>query len=78
MAALIEFVCIATHARRNDPSITLEQSSWAYCPWGALADHHWTRIDPTSIEALRSLAGSTRTRLVRGEAAETTATHRAK
>jgi hypothetical protein len=76
MAALIEFVCIATHERRSDPSITLEQKSWAYCSWGALADHQWTRIDPTSIEALRSSAGIGRTRLVRGEDAETTATRR--
>jgi len=76
MAALIEFVCIATHERRSDPSITLEQKSWAYCSWGALADHRWTRIDPTSIEALRSPAGIGRTRLVQGEDAETSATGR--
>ena len=76
MAALIEFVCIATHERRNDPSITLEQRSWAYCSWGAAADHQWTRIDPTSIEALRSPAGNGRTRLVQSEDAETTATRR--
>ena len=56
MAALIEFVCIATHARRGDPSITLEQRAWAYCAAGSNDGHQWTRIDPTAVETLRSPA----------------------
>jgi hypothetical protein len=58
MAALIEFVCIAMHERRDDPSITLEQKAWAYCSWGAGTGHQWTRIDPTAIETLRSRPGN--------------------
>ena len=54
MAALIEFVCIASHASRGDPSITLEQRSWAYCGAGAGDGHQWARIDPTAVEKLRS------------------------
>ena len=54
MAALIEFVCIASHGARNDPTITLEQKSWAYCAAGAGDAHQWTRIDPTAVETLRS------------------------
>jgi hypothetical protein len=54
MAALIEFVCIASHANRADPAITVEQRSWAYCGAGATDDHQWTRIDPTAVETLRS------------------------
>jgi hypothetical protein len=73
MAALIEFVCIATHKTRTDPSITLEQRAWAYCSSGAADAHQWTRIDPTAIETLRSPAGNSRTRLVQGENAEATA-----
>jgi hypothetical protein len=58
MAALIEFVCIASHGRRGDPSITLEQRSWAYCAAGGGTGHQWARIDPTAIETLRSPAGN--------------------
>ena len=54
MAALIEFVCIASHSRRSDPAITLEQRSWAYCAAGAPDGHQWARIDPTAVETLRS------------------------
>lgn len=64
MAALIEFVCIAAHARRGDPSITLEQRAWAYCASGAAEGHEWTRIDPTAIETLRSRPGYGRPHLV--------------
>ena len=53
MAALIEYICIATHASRSDPAITLEQRAWAYCPAGAGDGHEWTRIDPTKVETLR-------------------------
>ena len=56
MAALIEFVCIASHASRAESSITLEQRSWAYCAAGAGDGHQWARIDPTAIEMLRSRA----------------------
>lgn len=70
MAALIEYVCIASHPTRSDPSITLEQRSWAYCSWGASSGHEWTRIGPTAIEALRSPAGTSRPRLVRDEKTE--------
>ena len=73
MAALIEFVCIASHERHGDPAITLEQRLWAYCSAGASDAHQWTRIDPTSVETLRSLAGNSRTRLVKGEDAKATA-----
>jgi len=58
MAALIEFVCTAAHEHRSDPSITVEQKAWAYCPAGAADQHQWTRIDPTAVEALRSPAGN--------------------
>jgi hypothetical protein len=58
MAALIEYVCIATHERRGDPSITLEQRAWAYCAAGGSEGHEWTRIDPTAVETLRSRPGN--------------------
>lgn len=58
MAALIEFVCIATHGSRGDPSITLEQRAWAYCAAGAGEAHQWMRIDPTAVEKLRSRPGN--------------------
>lgn len=58
VAALIEFVCIASHESRGDPWITLEQRAWAYCPYGAGTDHQWTRIDPAAIETLRSRSGN--------------------
>ena len=63
MAAMIEYVCAAQHDRREEPSVTLEQGSWAYCSWGARSGHRWTRIDPTAIEALRSPAGNSHARL---------------
>ena len=78
MAALIEFVCIAMHGSRGDPSITLEQKTWAYCSAGASAGHEWTRIDPTAVEALRTPAGKSRTRLVPDEDAEGVASRRTK
>jgi hypothetical protein len=67
MAALIEYVCTARHDRREEPSVTLEQGSWAYCSWGAISEHQWTRIDPTAVEALR--AANSRARLAPGESA---------
>ena len=70
MAALIEFVCIAKHDRRGDPSVTLEQRSWAFCPSGATDAHQWTRIDPTAIEMLRSPASNGRSHLVLDEVGE--------
>lgn len=54
MAALVEFVCIASHGDRREPSVTLEQRAWAYCAAGAADGHEWTRIDPTAVETLRS------------------------
>jgi hypothetical protein len=54
MAALIEFVCIASHGSRSDPTITLEQKTWAFCAMGGGDAHEWTRIDPTAVETLRS------------------------
>jgi hypothetical protein len=64
MAAMIEFVCIATHSRHSDPSITVEQKAWAYCSAGGVDGHKWARIDPTGVEALRSPAGNGRVQLV--------------
>jgi hypothetical protein len=58
MAAPIEFVCIASHDSRSDPSITLEQKRWAFCGAGAGDGHQWTRIDPTAVETLRSRPGN--------------------
>jgi hypothetical protein len=76
MAALIEFVCTAAHERRSDPSITVEQRAWAYCPWGASDQHAWTRIDPTAVETLRSPAGNGHMHLVPDESNERTLTGR--
>ena len=78
MAALIEYVCTAQHDRREEPSVTLEQGSWAYCLWGAPVGHEWTRIDPTAVEALRTPAGKSRPRLVPDEDAEAVASGRTK
>ena len=75
MAALIEFVCIATHERHGDPSITLEQRSWAYCAAGGNEGHQWTRIDPTAVETLRSPAGNGRAHLAPDESNERTLAH---
>ena len=58
MAALIEYVCTEQHGRREEPSVTLEQSSWAYCQFGASTGHKWKRIDPTAVENLRSRPGN--------------------
>ena len=70
MAALIEFVCIAEHGTRSDPSITLEQRAWAFCASGAGGGHQWTRIDPTPVETLRSRPGNGRPHLASDESAE--------
>ena len=73
---MIEYVCTAQHERREEASVTLEQGSWAYCSYGAAADHHWTKIDPTAVEALRSPAGNSRARLVPDDSTEPTGTKR--
>ena len=57
MAALIEFVCIGKHESRGDPSVTVEQSVWAYCASGAPSGHQWTKIEPTAVETVRSRPG---------------------
>jgi hypothetical protein len=76
MAAMIEFVCTAAHQRKSDPSITVEQKVWAYCPSGAIDQHQWTRIDPTTVETLRSPAGNGHMRLVPDESNERSLTGR--
>lgn len=68
MAALIEFVCVAEHKRRGDPSVTFEERAWAYCAAGAADGHEWARIDPTPVETLRSRPGNRRPHLVADEA----------
>lgn len=75
MAALIEFVCIATHEPRGDPTITLEQRAWAFCAAGANDKHQWTRIDPTAVETLRSHAGNGRAHLAPDESNERSLAH---
>lgn len=70
MAALIEFVCVAEHAVRTDPSITLEQRAWAFCAAGASDAHEWARIDPTAVETVRSRASTGRAHLVLSESDE--------
>jgi len=67
MAALIQFVCTAAHERRSEPSITVEQKAWAYCPAGATDQHQWMRIDPTPVETLRSPAGIGHTQFAAGQ-----------
>ena len=64
MAAMIKYVCTAQHDRRGEATVTLEQGLWAYCSYGASADHQWTKIDPTAVEALRSRGGNGRARLL--------------
>lgn len=76
MAAMIEYVCTAQHERRDEASVTLEQGSWAYCSYGAGADHQWTKIDPTAVEALRSIGGHGRARLEPDDTPESTGTTR--
>jgi len=71
MAALIEFVCIAEHEGRSDPSITFEQRAWAYCGSGAADAHQWSRIDPTAVETLRSRPGNGRPHLAPDESSKT-------
>jgi hypothetical protein len=61
---MIEFVCIATHPRHGDPSVTVEQKAWAYCAAGAIDAHEWARIDPTGVETLRSPARNGRVQLL--------------
>ena len=78
MAALIEYVCTAQHERREEPAVTWQRGSWAYCSWGAENHHQWTRIDPTAIETLRSPAGNGHPRLVPAESAGETSSRRRK
>jgi hypothetical protein len=70
MAALIEFVCVADHKVRTDPSITLEQRAWAYCGAGAGDAHRWARIDPTPVETVRSRPSTGRAHLAPSESDE--------
>jgi hypothetical protein len=72
MTAMIEFICIASHQNRSDPSVTLEERAWAYCAAGARDGHKWTRIDPTAIETLRSPAGNGHVHLTSDEGDEKT------
>jgi hypothetical protein len=67
MAALIEYLCTASHERRSDPAITLEQRAWAFCAAGASEGHQWSRIDPTTVESLRLRSGNGKPLLVPDE-----------
>jgi hypothetical protein len=49
MSADIEFLCVATHERRDVGAVTIVEGRWAYCGEGAEGDHDWQPIKPTPI-----------------------------
>jgi hypothetical protein len=75
MAAMIEYVCVAEHGVRADPSITLEQRAWAFCASGASDSHEWAHIDPTAVEIVRSRPSTGRPHLAPSESDEGSLTH---
>jgi hypothetical protein len=55
MAAMIELTCAAhLETGAHGPLVTSVDGLWAYCFGGGEKDHDWHRIEPISIELLRS------------------------
>ena len=66
MSAVVEFLCAASHERREAGGITVVDGHWANCGHGAEADHEWRRIEPTPFADLRAMGPQARHDLVRG------------
>ncbi len=55
MAAMIELTCTAhLETGADGPLVTTVDGVWAYCFGGREKGHDWRRIEPMTIELLRS------------------------
>jgi hypothetical protein len=55
MAAMIELMCAAhPDAGAAGPVVTTVDGVWAYCFGGAENGHEWRKIEPTTLESVRS------------------------
>ena len=64
MSAVVEFLCVASHERRESGGVTIVDGHWAFCSQGAAADHEWRRIDATPMAQLLAMGPHAREELV--------------
>jgi hypothetical protein len=60
VAALIEYLCGASHERREAGVVTLVDGLWAYCGQGGVEDHEWRRIPATAMGDLVAMGAQAR------------------
>jgi len=70
MSADIEFLCAASHERRDVGAVTIVEGRWAYCAEGAEGDHEWRHIAPTPMGELAGMGHHARQELLTGAAAQ--------
>jgi hypothetical protein len=64
LSADIEFLCVASHERRDVGAVTIVERRWAYCGEGAAGEHDWRQIKPTPMGALAGMGPSARQELL--------------
>ena len=64
MSAVIEFLCAASHERRESGVVTVVDRHWAYCGQGGSEDHEWRPIPATPMSDLIAMGPHARQDLV--------------
>lgn len=55
MSAVVEFLCAASHDRRESGVVTVVDGHWAYCGQGAGEAHDWRRIEAIAMADLLAM-----------------------
>lgn len=67
VSAVIDFLCAASHERRESGVVTVVDGHWAYCGQGGVEDHDWRPIPATSMSDLMAMGPHARQDLVTRE-----------
>jgi hypothetical protein len=64
LSALVDYLCAASHERRESGVVTVVDGHWAYCGQGGDEAHEWRRVDATPMAELLAMGQHAREDLV--------------
>ncbi len=64
MSAVVDYLCAASHERRESGVVTVVDGHWAYCSQGGAEGHEWHRIEATAMTELLAMGPHARQDLV--------------
>jgi hypothetical protein len=64
LSAVVDYLCAASHERRESGAVTVVDGHWAYCGQGGAEGHVWRRIDATPMADLLAMGPHARQELV--------------